>query len=74
MSMAQVAARYEGHDDFDVTIIWHDIENRSNFTMFRKKSKGPIERIRVGFAIVLESGIIDQVISVNASKHLFFVT
>lgn len=72
--MAQVAAGNATHDDFDVTIIWHNIDSRSNFTMFRKESTGPIERILVDFATVLASGIIDQVISVNASKHLFCVT
>lgn len=66
--------RYTEHEDFDVTIIWQNIDVRSNFTMFRKESQGPIERILVDFAKVLESGVIDQVISVNASKHLFCVT
>jgi len=66
--------RYTAHDNPDVTIIWHNIDVRSNFTMFRKESRGPIERILIDFATVLESGVIDQVISVNASKHLFCVT
>jgi hypothetical protein len=57
-----------------VTIIWQNIDSRSNFIMFRKESRGPIERILVDFATVLESGVIDQIISVNASKHLFCVT
>jgi hypothetical protein len=57
-----VAANYTEHEDFDVTI------------MFRKESMGPIERILVNFATVLESEVIDQINSVNASKHLLYVT
>jgi hypothetical protein len=72
--LAAVPPRYTPHEDLDVTIIWQNIDVRSNFTMFRKESRGPIERILVDFATVLESGVIDQVISVNASKHLFCVT
>jgi hypothetical protein len=72
--MAQATAQYAPHEDFDVTIIWQNIDIRSNFIMFRKESRGPIERILVDFATVLKSGVIDQIISVNASKHLFCVT
>jgi hypothetical protein len=78
--MTPLTARLEAvpkctaHEDLDVTIIWQNVDVRSNFTMFRKESRGPIERILVDFATVLESGVIDQVISVNASKHLFCVT
>jgi hypothetical protein len=57
-----------------VTIIWQNIDSRSNFIAFRKESRGPIERILVDFAAVLKSGVIDEIISVNASKHLFCVT
>lgn len=42
--------------------------------MFRKESRGPIERILVDFARVLENGAVDQIVSVSASKHLFCVT
>jgi hypothetical protein len=62
------------HGDFKVIIIWHNIDSRSNFTMFRKELRAPIERILVNFAKVLESRVINQIISVNASKHLFCVT
>jgi hypothetical protein len=71
---ASAADRYESHDDYDVTIIWQNIDIRSNFIMFRKESTGPIERILMDFATVLKSGVIDEVISVNASKQLFCVT
>ncbi|KAH7077861.1 hypothetical protein BKA63DRAFT_273286 [Paraphoma chrysanthemicola] len=73
-TVIQTAAKDTAHEDFDVTIIWQNIDSRSNFMMFRKESRGPIERILVDFATVLESGVIDQIISVNASKHLFCVT
>jgi hypothetical protein len=41
---------------------------------FRKESEGPIERILVDFARVLEKGVFDQVVSVSASERLFCVT
>jgi hypothetical protein len=72
--LAQPAAKHEPHGNFDVTIIWQNIDIRSNFIMYRKESRGPIERILVDFATVLDSGVIDQIVSVNASKHLFCVT
>jgi hypothetical protein len=50
------------------------MDSRSDFIAFRKESRGPIERILVDLARVLESGVIDEIISVNASKHLFCVT
>ncbi|KAF2828750.1 hypothetical protein CC86DRAFT_319783 [Ophiobolus disseminans] len=62
------------HDDFDITIIWHNIYADSDFIGFRRESRGPIERILVAFAKALETGVFEQVISVNASKHLFCVT
>jgi hypothetical protein len=74
VTVTQIAAKYVAHESFDVTIIWQNMDSRSNFIMFRKESRGPIERILVDFATVLESGVIDQIISVNASKHLFCVT
>ena len=40
--------------------------------MVRKESRGPIERILMDFARVLQSGLF-EVYSVNASKHLFNV-
>ncbi|KAH7381138.1 hypothetical protein DE146DRAFT_585660, partial [Phaeosphaeria sp. MPI-PUGE-AT-0046c] len=67
-------AKFTTHDDFDVTIIWQNIDSRSNFMMFRKESKGPIERILIDFGAVLKSGVFDQIVSVNASKHFFSVT
>jgi hypothetical protein len=69
----QAAPRYAAHEDFDVTIIWQNIDSRSDFVAFRKESRGPIERILVDFAAVLNSGVIDEIVSVNASKHLFCV-
>jgi hypothetical protein len=74
VTATRAATRYPTHEDFDVTIIWQNMDIRSNFIMFRKESKGPIERVLVDFATVIKSGVIDQVISVNASKHLFCVT
>jgi len=46
----------------------------SDFICFSKGSRGPIERILVGFGKMLESGVFEQAVSVNASKHLFCVT
>ena len=62
------------HDDFDVTIIWHNLYAESDFMTFRKESQGPIARILVDFARVLELGLFEDVVSVNASKYLFCVT
>jgi hypothetical protein len=61
------------HEDFDISIIWQNLDVRSDFSIIRKESRGPIERIMVDFAKVLESGLF-EVVSVNASKHLFCVT
>lgn len=66
-------ASFAPHDDFEITIIWHNIDARSSFTCFRKESRGPIERILIDFARVLETGVLEQVISVNGSKHMFCV-
>jgi hypothetical protein len=73
-NVAQAAPQFAAHEDFDVTIIWQNMDSRSDFIAFRKESRGPIGRILVDFARVLKSGIIDEIISVNASKHLFCVT
>jgi hypothetical protein len=62
------------HDDFDISIIWQNIYAESDFVCFRKESQGPIERILIDFAKVLESGVFEEVVCVNASKHLFCVT
>jgi len=72
MSLALPHSRL--HDGFDVTIIWHNLYAESDFTTFRKESRGPIERILVDFAKALEKDVFDEVVSVNASKHLFCVT
>lgn len=72
--MVRAAAPFAPHEDFDVTIIWQNIDSRSNFEMFRKESRGPVQRILMNLARVSQSGMIDQVISVNASKHLFCIT
>ncbi|KAI4957204.1 hypothetical protein J4E86_005677 [Alternaria arbusti] len=58
------------HEDFDVDIIWENMDIRSDFRSMRKSSRGPIGRILVDFGKVLESGMF-EVISVNASKHMF---
>ncbi|KAI4657906.1 uncharacterized protein J4E78_006295 [Alternaria triticimaculans] len=65
-------ASFTPHEDFDVDIIWHNMDIRSDFRSIRKSSRGPIGRILVDFAKVLESELF-EVISVNASKHLFCV-
>lgn len=62
------------NNDFDISIIWHNVYAGSDFIGFRKESRGPIERILRDFGRVLESGVFEQVLSVNASKHLFCVT
>jgi hypothetical protein len=66
-------ATFTPHDDFDITIIWHNIDARSSFTYFRIESCGPIEGILIDFARVLKTGVLEQVISVNRSKHIFCV-
>lgn len=60
------------HEDYDISIIWTNLDARSDFSIFRKESRGPIERILADFARVLESGLF-KVYSVNASKNLFCV-
>ncbi|KAF1843710.1 uncharacterized protein K460DRAFT_433418 [Cucurbitaria berberidis CBS 394.84] len=72
-SALQSSAKYKAHDDFDVTIIWNNIHSESDFLCFRKESCGPIERILGDFARVLESGVFEEVVSLNASKHLLCV-
>lgn len=67
-------AKLTPHKDFDVTIIWNNIDARSDLLTFRKDSQGPVERILVDFARVLQSGVLGEVYSVNASKHLFCMT
>jgi hypothetical protein len=67
-------AGFTPHDEWDVTIIWHNMYAPSDFITFRKQSRGPIERILVDFAKVLESGIFEEVYSVSASKHMFCAT
>jgi hypothetical protein len=74
LSGAQAAARYATHEDFDITIISHNTDSRSDFMVFRNKLKGSTERILVDFATVLESRVIDQVVNVNASMYLFYFT
>ncbi|KAF1938285.1 hypothetical protein EJ02DRAFT_354850, partial [Clathrospora elynae] len=51
----------------------HNVYALSTFTCCRKVSRGPIERIMAGFTKVLERGAFEQVLSVNASKHAFYV-
>jgi hypothetical protein len=68
------ASSYKPHDDFHISIIWHNVYAHSDFVCVRKESRGPIERILVDFAKALECGVFEEVLSVNASKHLFCVT
>jgi hypothetical protein len=72
MTLASLLAKK--HEDFDISIIWHNLYSESDFITVRKESRGPIERIIVDFARVLELNLFEQVVSVNASKHLFCVT
>ena len=67
-------AGFTPHEDFDVAIIWHNTYAHSNFTTFRKEFQRPIERILVDFATVLARGMFEEVLSVSASKHMFYVT
>lgn len=62
------------HDDTDIDIIWHNLHADSDFTIFRKKSDGPMERILVDFARVVDAGVFEEVVSVAASKYLLIVT
>jgi hypothetical protein len=62
------------HDDTDIDIIWHNLHADSDFTVFRKKSDGPMERILVDFARVVDAGVFEEVVSINTSKYLFSVT
>ncbi|KAH7071600.1 hypothetical protein FB567DRAFT_455249, partial [Paraphoma chrysanthemicola] len=64
---------FQPHSTHDITILWTNIDARSNFLTFRKESRGPIERILQDFASVLQSGVIDEVVSVNASRNMFCV-
>lgn len=66
--------RAKPHDDFDITIIMHNMDCRSNFIRFQKESRGLIELILAEFTKILELGLFEEVISVNASKKLFCVT
>lgn len=70
-----VVSRTAKHDDFDISIIWHNlyVGPNSNFFAFRKESKGPIEQILVRFGEALNTCLF-QVVSLNASKNLFCVT
>jgi hypothetical protein len=62
----------EAEDVPEVDIIWHNMYCESDFKTWRRSSAaGPIERILANFGRVLETGVIDQVISVSASKHSF---
>ncbi|KAF5016233.1 hypothetical protein F66182_12153, partial [Fusarium sp. NRRL 66182] len=49
------------HDDTDIDIIWHNLHADSDFTIFRKKSDGPMERILVDFARVVDAGVFEEV-------------
>jgi hypothetical protein len=63
-------------DHCELDVIWHNIYRgeESDFVTFRRRTHGPIERLLVRFARVVESGILEQVVSVNASKYMFCIT
>ncbi|KAH5582599.1 hypothetical protein HBI24_119040 [Parastagonospora nodorum] len=67
-------ASFTLHDDFDITIIWHNVDTRSHFTRFSIESCGRIERILIDFARVLQTVVLEQFISVNRSKHILCMT
>lgn len=67
-------ANFPKHADSDISVIWHNLYADSDFLCFRKESRGPIERILVDFAKALETGVFEEVVSVNVSKHMFCVT
>jgi hypothetical protein len=66
--------RYLPHEDFDVDIIWQNLYAESDFSVYRKQSTGPVERILVDLAKVIEAGVMEQVISVCATKHTVSIT
>jgi hypothetical protein len=63
-------------DHCELDVIWHNIYRGedSDFITFRRRTHGPIERLLVRFAQVVDSGILEQVLSVNASKYMFCIT
>ena len=69
-----MAATYPPHEDWDVSIIWHNVYAHSDFSTIRSESRGPVERIMVDFGRIVASGVFEQVLAVNASKYLFCVT
>lgn len=70
----QSLQRSIAHDDTDIDIVWNNLHAESDFTVFRKKSDGPMERILMDFARVVDAGVFEEVVSVNASKYMFCVT
>ncbi|KAH3928815.1 hypothetical protein HBH44_101550 [Parastagonospora nodorum] len=52
-------ASFTLHDDFDITIIWHNVDTRSHFTRFSIESCGRIERILIDFARVLQTVVLE---------------
>ncbi|OKL64192.1 hypothetical protein UA08_01008 [Talaromyces atroroseus] len=62
------------HGDTDIDIIWHNLYADSDFSVFRKRSEGPIERILTDFAGVVQAGVFEEVVSLSASKYMFTVT
>jgi len=61
------------HEDFDVTIIWHNMFIESSSSTFRKESRGPIERILAEFGKALSTGVFAEVYNVTATKNMFCV-
>jgi len=55
------------HEDFDITTTWHNMYVESSFCIFRKESRGPIERILANFGNVLSTGVFQEVYSVTAT-------
>ena len=63
-------------EDLTLDIIWQNVycDENTDFVSTRRRTKGPVERVLVQFAKLVEQGIFEQVISMNASQHMFCVT
>lgn len=63
-------------EDVGIDIIWHNIyrNDDENFLGYRRRSKSSITHVLIEFGKLVEMGIFEQVLSVNASQHMFCVT
>jgi hypothetical protein len=57
----------------EVSITWHNVESTSDFVYLRRFCPNSIEQILVDFGRVVESGIFENVLSVNANESWFCV-